>query len=66
MKNNVIVIPLGDNANLRIRKDKIVATVNTTGSDHIDIYVDGAANPWHVYNYPSDKLVDLIWEGDNE
>lgn len=66
MKENIVIIPLGDNANLRVRKDKIVATVNTPGSDHIDIYIEGMANPQHIHNYPSDAIVGLIWGGDNE
>ena len=55
------VIPFGENAKFRVRKDKIVATVNTPGSNHTDIYIEGMDNPQHIYNYPSDKVIDIIW-----
>lgn len=65
MKNsNVITIPINDNASLRIRKDNVVATVNIPGSDSVDIYVSGVANPWHVKNINSNELIGMIWEED--
>ena len=65
MKSNVVVIPYGKNANLRIRRDKIIATVNIPGSDNIDIYTQDTMTPWHVSNVSSDEIIDLIWEVDN-
>lgn len=63
MKNSkeVLIIPYGNGARLHIRKDKIVATVNTPGSDHIDIYTSDTVNPWHVVGTPSDAIVGMIW-----
>lgn len=68
MKNNdeIVIIPFGDNANLRIRKDQIIATVNVPGSEHIDVYVNGVANPWHITGVPADAIVGLIWGGDDD
>ena len=66
MKNDIVIIPFNANAKLRIRRDQIIATVNVPGSDHIDIYVNGIANPWHVNDIPSDAIVGLIWGGDDE
>lgn len=59
--NEIVVIPFGDNATLRVRKDKIVATVSTPGSNHTDIYIEGISNPQHIYNYPSDEVISIIW-----
>lgn len=63
MKNSkdVVIIPYGHGANLHIRKDKIIATVNVPGSNHIDIYTSDTANPWHVSEVPSDTVVGMIW-----
>lgn len=63
MKNSkdVVVIPYGNGARLHIRKDKIVATVNVPGSNHIDIYTSDTVNPWHVSEVPSDTIIGMIW-----
>ena len=61
---DVIEIKINGNATLRIRKDKIVATVNIPGSNHIDIYTEGNVNPWHITDTPADAIAGLIW-GDN-
>ena len=62
MNKNVINIPYGNHAVLRINRDKIVATVSEPGSDHIDIYTSETAHPWHVTNTSADALIHLIWE----
>lgn len=66
MKNDIVIIPFGNNATLRVRKDQIIATVNVPGSDHIDIYVNGIANPWHIQSCPSDAIIGLIWGGEED
>lgn len=63
--SEIVVIPFGENAKLRVRKDKIIATVNTPGSDHTDIYIEGIGNPQHIYNCPSDEVINIIWGEDN-
>ena len=63
-RNEVVEIKVADNAILRLRKDKILATVGTPGSDHIDIYIEGATNPFHITNTPSDAIIGLIWGGE--
>lgn len=63
MKNDIVIIPYGDKAKLRIRRDKIIATVNVPGSNHIDIYTSDTSNPWHVNDVPADAIVGLIWGG---
>ena len=65
-KNDIVIIPYGKDATLRIRRDKILATVNVPGSDHIDVYMADTANPWHITGAPSDAIVGLIWGGDDE
>lgn len=65
-RNEIVEIKIADNAILRLRKDKILATVGTPGSNHIDIYVEGAATPFHVTNTPTDAIVGLIWGGEDE
>lgn len=62
MKTNIVIIPYGKDATLRIRKDKIIATVNVPGSDHTDIYVADSATPWHITGAPSDAIVGLVWD----
>lgn len=64
--NEIVEIKIADNAILRLRKDKILATVGTPGSDHIDIYVEGVTTPFHVTNTPNDAIIGLIWGGDNK
>lgn len=66
MKDDIVIIPFGNNATLRVRRDQIIATVNVPGSDHIDVYVSGVANPWHVHGCSSDAIVGLIWGGDDD
>lgn len=62
---DVVIIPYG-NATLRIRRDKIVATVNVPGSNHIDIYTSDTTNPWHISDVPADAINGLIWGGEDE
>ena len=59
--SEIVIIPFGEHAKLRIRKDKIVATVSSPGSNHTDIYIEGLSNPQHVYNFPADEVLRLIW-----
>ena len=61
MKDDIVRIKISDKAILNLRKDKIFATVSTPGSDHIDIYVEGASTPFHVANTPADAITGLIW-----
>ena len=65
-KDEILIIPYGNDAKLRIRKDKIIATVSCSGSDHIDVYAEGTVHPWHITGVPADAIIGLIWGGDNE
>ena len=58
---------LTDNAKLRVRADKIVATRSSKASSSIDIYVEGLAVPLHVplMDLPPSKVIDYIWERKN-
>ena len=60
-----INIPINENANLRLRKDRIVATVTIPNTDHIDIYTAGVTNPWHISNIHSEEILNMIWEDDD-
>lgn len=55
---------LPGNAKLRVRADKIVATVSSKASGTIDIFVEGVANPWHIQlgDEASSKIMDYVWE----
>ena len=59
--SKIIVVPFGENATLRLRSDKIIATVAVPGSDHVDIYSEGISNPLHIYNCNADSLVNEVW-----
>lgn len=61
MRDEIVQIKIADNAILNLRKDKILATVSTPGSDHLDIYVEGASTPFHVTDTPADAITGLIW-----
>jgi len=54
---------LPGNAKLRVRADKIVATVSSKNSNTIELYVEGVMNPWHlpIDEAPS-KVIDRVWE----
>ena len=54
---------LPGDATLRIRTERIVATVSSNGGTNVDIYCDGIALPFHVKptkKTPS-ELIDYIW-----
>lgn len=55
---------LPGNAKLRVRADKIVATVSSKDSRSIELYVEGVANPWHLPlgDEPPALMIDEIWE----
>lgn len=54
---------LPGNAKLRVRADRIVATVSSKDSKNIDLFVAGVDTPWHlpIDSAPS-KVIDYIWE----
>ena len=64
--SNVVIIPFNAKSNLYLRKDKIVATVATPGSDKIEIYTEGCINPFHIDTLPADAALGLIWGGDDD
>lgn len=64
MKIDFVTIPYGPNAKLRIRRDRIIATVSTPGSNHIDIYTADTSHPWHITDVVADDIIGDIWEGE--
>jgi len=55
---------ISKNATLRVRPDRIVATVSSPSSSNIELYVAGVANPWHLAvgdDYSAAEIVDSIW-----
>ena len=60
---------ISKNATLRVRPDRIVATVSSTGSSNIELYVAGIANPWHLVvdnDHSAAEIVDSIWNEKEE
>lgn len=58
---------LPGNAKLRVRADKIVATVSSKANNSLDVFVEGVANPWHIVlgdDKPS-QIIDYVWERHN-
>ena len=57
---------LPGNGKLRVRADRIVATVSSKDSKNIDLFVAGVATPWHlpIEGAPS-KVIDYVWERHN-
>lgn len=56
---------ISKNATLRVRSDRIVATVSSTGSSTIELYVAGVANPWHLVvcdDHSAAEIVESIWD----
>ena len=56
---------ISKNATLRVRIDRIVATVSSTGSSNIELYVAGVANPWHLVvddNHSAAETIESIWD----
>lgn len=54
---------LPGNGTLRIRSEKIVATLSSAGGQNVDIFCEGVANPFHIQatkKTPS-ELIDYIW-----
>lgn len=62
MKHSYVTIPYGNNATLRIRKDRIVATVSAPDSNNIDIYTADTVNPWHITEAQVDNIIFDIWD----
>ena len=58
---------LNDNAKLRVRSDKIVATRSSKAGSCIDVYVEGLSVPLHVplIDIAPTKVIDYIWERKN-
>lgn len=54
---------LPGDATIRIRSEKIVATVSTKGGENIDIFCEGVALPFHVKatKKTPNELIDYIW-----
>lgn len=60
---------ISKNATLRVRTDRIVATVSSNDTSHIELYVSGVANPWHLSvadNHSAAEIVDSIWSEKEE
>ena len=56
---------LPGNAKLRVRADKIVATVSSKDKNTVDLYLSGVATPFHVPVNEEIKprdIMDVIWE----
>ena len=58
---------LPGNAKLRVRTDRIVATVSSKNSNTLDLFVEGAAQPWHLplMDTEPSQIIDYIWERHN-
>lgn len=60
---------LTDKATLRIRTEKIIATVSSKDNDMIDIYCADKEVPFHVQatKHTPEELLDYVWgKMDNE
>lgn len=60
---------ISKNATLRVRADRIVATVSSNDTSHIELYVSGIANPWHLSateDHSVAEIVDFIWNEKEE
>ena len=60
---------ISKNATLRVRPDRIVATVSSTSSSNIELYVAGVANPWHLIvgdDHSAAEIIDSIWNEKEE
>ena len=60
---------ISKNATLRVRADRIVATVSSNDTSHIELYVSGVANPWHLSvaeGHSAADIVDSIWNEKEE
>ena len=60
---------LTDKATLRIRTEKIIATVSSKDSDRIEIYCSDKEVPFHVQatKYTPEEILDYVWgKMDNE
>ena len=57
---------LPGNAKLRVRADRIVATVSSKDRKNIDLFIAGVDTPWHlpIDSAPS-KVIDYVWERHN-
>ena len=54
---------LPGNSKLRVRADRIVATVSSGNGGTIDLYISGVTMPWHlsIDRAPS-EIIDYVWE----
>lgn len=60
---------LTDKATLRIRTEKIIATVSSKDNDMIDIYCSDKEVPFHVQatKHTPEEILDYVWgKMDNE
>lgn len=60
---------ISKNATLRVRLDRIVATVSSPNSSNIELYVAGVANPWHLSigdDHSAAEIVEFIWSEKEE
>lgn len=60
---------ISKNATLRVRADRIVATVSSNDTSHIELYVSGVATPWHLSvadGHSAAEIVDSIWSEKEE
>jgi len=57
---------LTNNATLRIRTDRIIATIHSDNGKNVEIYCSDAAIPFHVEAEKTpEEIVDYIWEVDS-
>lgn len=65
MKRDAILeIKFNKNSTLRLRKDKVIATVSSPDKDCLDIYVEGHDKPWHLNDIKGNTvegLIGLVW-----
>ena len=64
---NTKTFKLPGDATLRIRTDRIIATVHSNGSNNIEIYCSDAPIPFHVIagEQTPEDITRYIWEADD-
>lgn len=56
---------LPGNSVLRVKADNIIATISSKDQTHIDLYVAGLANPFHLPvadHEIAHEIMDNVWE----
>lgn len=63
-RDTILEIKFNENSTLRLRKDKVIATVSSPDKGCLDIYVEGHTEPWHFNDIKGNTvegLIGLVW-----